>query len=232
VAEKPDRLFCRQALLLNQAIDMPKKKYYVVWVGKRPGIYDRWDDCRRQVEGVEGARYKSFDTFEQAQKAMMSDSREYIGKNAPLAKPQIALRFNEPGMPVAPALCVDAACSGNPGDMEYRCVHIPSGQEIFRQGPYPMGTNNIGEFLALIHVLALQQQRGMNLPVYTDSVNAMKWLGAGKARTRLEPCDANRTVFDLISRAEKWLQTNSVDIRILKWDTVAWGEIPADFGRK
>lgn len=211
---------------------MSKKKYYVVWVGKRPGIYDRWEDCRRQVDGVEGARYKSFDTFEQATNAMMSDSREYIGKNAPMAKPQLLFRFNEPGMPIAPALCVDAACSGNPGDMEYRCVHIPSAQEIFRQGPYKRGTNNIGEFLALVHVLALQQQRGTDLPVYTDSVNAMKWLDAGKARTRLEAVEANRPIFDLLQRAERWLQNNQISIRILKWDTKSWGEIPADFGRK
>ena len=211
---------------------MPKKKYYVVWSGRRPGIYDKWDDCRRQVDGMDGARYKSFDTFEQAEKTMMSDPREYIGRSAPMAKPQVVFRYNEPGMPVAPALCVDAACSGNPGDMEYRCVHIPSGQEIFRQGPYQKGTNNIGEFLALVHVVALQHQRATNLPVYTDSVNAMKWLGAGKARTRLEPCQANQPVFDLLERAERWLANNRVNIPILKWDTQRWGEIPADFGRK
>jgi len=110
---------------------MVKKKYYVVWEGIRPGIYDSWEACRRQVDGIEGARYKSFDTFEQATKAMMSDYRNYIGKNAVNAKPKVIFQFNTPGQPVAPALCVDAACSGNPGDMEYRCVHIPSGQEIF-----------------------------------------------------------------------------------------------------
>ncbi|PKP27247.1 MAG: ribonuclease H [Bacteroidetes bacterium HGW-Bacteroidetes-22] len=211
---------------------MVKKKYYVVWEGIRPGIYDSWEACRRQVDGIEGARYKSFDTFEQATKAMMSDYRNYIGKNAVNAKPKVIFQFNTPGQPVAPALCVDAACSGNPGDMEYRCVHIPSGQEIFRQGPYKMATNNIGEYLALVHALSLQHQQGIDLPVYTDSVNAMKWITAGKARTKLIPTHQNRPVFDLLERAERWLMSHQSGIQILKWNTEAWGEIPADFGRK
>lgn len=211
---------------------MTKKKYYVVWEGKRPGIYDRWEDCRRQVEGIERARYKSFDTFEQATKAMMSDYREYVGRKAGSVKSEKLYNYNAPGQPVAPALCVDAACSGNPGDMEYRCVHIPSGQEIFRQGPYKMATNNIGEYLALVHVLSLQFQQGLDLPVYTDSVNAMKWIAAGKARTKLIPNKENRVVFDLLERAERWLMNHQSGITILKWNTDAWGEIPADFGRK
>lgn len=211
---------------------MTKKKYYVVWEGKRPGIYDRWEDCRRQVNGIDGARYKSFDTFEQATKAMMGDYREYIGRNAASIKVVKKYNYNTPGQPIAPALCVDAACSGNPGDMEYRCVHIPSGQEIFRQGPYKMATNNIGEYLALVHVLSLQHQQGLDIPVYTDSVNAMKWIAAGKARTKLVPTPENKVVFDLLERAERWLKSHQSGVTILKWNTEDWGEIPADFGRK
>ena len=126
-------------------------------------------------------------------------------------------------------VATDGACKGNPGPTGWAWVG-EDGQ--WAAGAIPVGTNNIGEFLALVHVVALQHQRATNLPVYTDSVNAMKWLGAGKARTRLEPCQANQPVFDLLERAERWLANNRVNIPILKWDTQRWGEIPADFGRK
>lgn len=42
----------------------------------------------------------------------------------------------------------------------------------------------------------------------------------------------NKSVFDLIERAEAWLNANTWQNPILKWDTENWGEIPADFGRK
>ncbi len=35
-----------------------KQKYYVVWQGKKPGIYSDWDECKEQVVGVQGAQYK------------------------------------------------------------------------------------------------------------------------------------------------------------------------------
>ena len=73
------------------------------------------------------------------------------------------------------ALCVDAACSGNPGPMEYRGVHIPSGKEVFRFGPI-QGTNNIGEFLAIVLALALMQQKNISMPIYSDSRNALLWI--------------------------------------------------------
>ncbi|MCE1155298.1 MAG: ribonuclease H, partial [Bacteroidales bacterium] len=49
---------------------------------------------------------------------------------------------------------------------------------------------------------------------------------------RLEPRPENAVLFDLIARAEKWLADNRYSTRIMKWQTEAWGEIPADFGRK
>ena len=134
--------------------------------------------------------------------------------------------------PLGPCLCVDAACSGNPGNMEYRGVYLPTGQEIFRIGPYRKGTNNIGEFLALVHGLALLQQKGSPIPIYSDSRNAIGWVKQKQCKTKLERLPENEPIFDLIERAERWLQTHTYTTPILKWDTSAWGEIPADFGRK
>lgn len=129
------------------------------------------------------------------------------------------------------ALCVDAACSGNPGPMEYRGVHIPSGKEVFRFGPI-QGTNNIGEFLAIVHALALMQQKNISMPIYSDSVSGMAWVRNRKAKTTLSRTAQTEQALDLVARAENWLRANQVQVPILKWDTENWGEIPADFGRK
>ena len=129
------------------------------------------------------------------------------------------------------ALCVDAACSGNPGPMEYRGVHIPSGKEVFRFGPI-QGTNNIGEFLAIVHELALMQQKNISMPIYSDSVSGMAWVRNRKSKTTVSRTAQTEQALDLVARAENWLRTNQVQVPILKWDTENWGEIPADFGRK
>ena len=203
---------------------MAKQKYYVVWKGLEPGIYNSWEDCKRQVENFEGALFKSFPSEELAGKAFYSNPYKYIGKE----KTNIPLQ----GDFIRDSLAVDAACSGNPGLMEYRGVYVTDGQELFLQGPYQKGTNNIGEFLAIVHGLAFLKQQKIDIPIYSDSVNAMLWVKNKKCKTKLESCEENKPVFDLIKRAEKWLNENTYKNKILKWETGRWGEIPADFGRK
>ena len=129
------------------------------------------------------------------------------------------------------ALAVDAACSGNPGPMEYRGIHLPSRQQVFHFGPIH-GTNNIGEFLAIVHGLALMKQKGIEMPVYSDSYNAILWVKNRKCKTKLERNEKTEKAYELIDRAEKWLRENPQHAPVLKWETAQWGEVPADFGRK
>ena len=131
----------------------------------------------------------------------------------------------------AEALAVDAACSGNPGPMEYRGVYLKTGQEVFHYGPVH-GTNNIGEFLAIVHGLALLKQKDSAMTIYSDSRNAMLWVKNKKCKTKLERTAKTEQLFQLIERAELWLKENTHNIPLLKWETEKWGEIPADFGRK
>lgn len=206
---------------------MSKNKFYTVWNGKTPGVYATWKECEEQVKGVEGAKYKSFDTQEEAEKALQGNYWQFVKpklekQDAPAQPPQI----------IADSLAVDAACSGNPGDMEYRGVYVKTGQQIFIQGVYKEATNNIGEFLAIVHGLALLKQKGSNMPIYSDSVTAQAWVRAKKCKTKLERTPQNAAVFERIEAAERWLQNNTYTNPILKWDTPNWGEIPADFGRK
>ncbi len=208
-----------------------KQKFYVVWKGVQTGVYQSWVECQAQIKNFAGAQFMAFPNEAQAQLAYRSNPWNYLGKQG-----------KTPGekKTALPAECeanldswsVDAACSGNPGVMEYQCVDTGSGIQIFHAGPYPDATNNVGEFLALVHALALLKQHGKNTPVYSDSMTAIAWVRNKKAKTLLAKTPRNKKVFDLISRAEAWLKANKWDTEILKWDTANWGEIPADFGRK
>jgi ribonuclease HI len=207
---------------------MAQKKWYVVWKGVEPGVYNTWPDCKRQIDGYENALYKSFESSEEAKIAYHAGPWQYLGKNK---KPGKKTTFPS-GAIIRPSLSVDAACSGNPGLMEYRGVYTETGEEVFHIGPLEQGTNNVGEFLAIVHGLALLKNNHSELPVYSDSANAISWIKKKKCNTKLAPSNANKPIFNLIERAEKWLKNNTYTTQVLKWETSEWGEIPADFGRK
>ena len=208
---------------------MKKRKYYVVWEGRTKGIFNNWDDCKESIHQYEGAQYKSFSSETEAIAASKMNYWQCVQKE----KNNNAI-VNTKGNTeiVRPSICVDAACSGNPGDMEYRGVDLETGKEIFHSKVFKEGTNNIGEFLALVHGLSLLKLRGFNHAIYSDSETAICWIRNRKCNTKLMKTLDNVELFELIKRAELWLEKNSYTTRILKWDTEKWGEIPADFGRK
>ena len=209
-----------------------KKKYYVVWQGHKKGVFTSWATCKKQIDGFTGAQYKSFADKKEAEVAFSKNYNDYKGKNT--KKPTLSADEKAKyGTPNLETISVDAACSGNPGLMEYRGVLTHNKQEIFKMGPFKKGTNNIGEFLALVHGIALLKSKKMDkLPIYSDSKIAMSWIKKKQCRTNVVFDSSNKEILELIKRAEKWLQENSFRNPILKWETKAWGEIPADFGRK
>jgi ribonuclease HI len=134
--------------------------------------------------------------------------------------------------PILDSICVDASTINNPGPTEYRGVDTKTKKIVFEL-KLDEATNNIGEFLAIVHALALYKRRGEELKIiYSDSLNAITWVQQKKCKTKYEKTDANEKVFDLIQRAVTWLHNNHYDTKILKWNTGAWGQIPADYGRK
>ena len=215
---------------------MSKKKaaYYVVWRGKEPGIYDNWEACEAQVKGAQGACYKGFATREEAEKAFSEGPEGYVKARAKSQESRVKSQIsNTPsGVPILPALAVDAACSGNPGVMEFRGVIADTGTEVFHRGPFECGTNNIGEFLAIVLGLAYLKQNNLPWALYSDSRTALAWLKKGHADTKLEWNSRNQDLFFMLRKAEQWLHDNTWTTPIYKWDTKHWGEIPADFGRK
>lgn len=205
---------------------MAKGKFYVVWNGRNVGIYSDWDSCKAQIEGFKGALYKSFpdrlsaeEAFKQGDSAIReSDARAKLSTSAT--------------KPIGQSIAVDAACSGNPGKVEYQGVFVETNTHLFKSPVFEGGTNNIGEFLAIVHCLAWQQKNKISYPIYSDSLNAQKWVREGICKTKLVENEKNAYLFSVIRRAEKWLRENSFRVPIYKWKTDEWGEIPADFGRK
>ena len=221
-----------------------KQKYYVVWQGKKPGIYTDWEACKEQVVGVQGAQYKSFDSMQEAEQAIRLPYKSVVSSNtSPASKVSqtSVLTIDENGMtaikpgtenaPILDALAVDAACSGNPGIMEYQGIYIPTRTQVFHYRA-ERGTNNIGEFLAIVHGLSYLKKHHLNQIIYSDSANAISWVRQKQCKSKLAEDASTAELWDYIHRAENWLLTNSYTTEIRKWDTDHWGEIPADFGRK
>ncbi len=207
-----------------------KSKYYVVWQGRQSGVFTDWKQCEEQIKGVEGAQFKSFDTLEEAEYAIRRNYWEFVNKTA--GKPALKKRPASVGDPIQNSIVVDAAWNTATGDMEYQGFYLMTRERIFLQGPFADATNNIGEFLAIVHALAYLKQNNSELPIYSDSRTAISWVKKKHANTKLELTPRNKPVFELLQRAERWLAANTYKNAVLKWETEYWGENPADFGRK
>lgn len=216
-------------------------KCYVVWIGRHPGIYVDLNDALAQIDDYPGASFKSYDSPEEAAEAFRKGTARAESKELG----NLLLEAQRHNMPASgkkdytsfPEIdlngwAVDAACAGNPGKMEYRGVELMTGRELFHVGPFEQSTNNIGEFLAIVHALSLMFKKGERHTIYSDSKTGMAWVRNRKVKTQLARNAKTEKSFQLVERALSWLNTHTVDTTIRKWDTERWGEIPADFGRK
>ena len=214
---------------------MARRKFYVVWEGQNPGIYDTWEECEAQVKNYPGARYKAYDDQTAATLAFRGNDRDTVDMLRAIAshKPKVVNYEAFPDI-ILDSIAVDGACAKNPGPMEYQGVRVRTGEQVFHVGPLEDGTNNVGEYLALIHALALLDKEGdTTTAIYSDSRTAISWIRKGGHRSTLARTTKNGKIFDMLDRADKWLLAHyPVKNPIYKWDTDQWGEIPADFGRK
>lgn len=218
---------------------MASNKFYVVFRGHNPGVYDNWDEVKEQTVGFPGALYKGFSSSEAATEAYRKytgteDRNELMNLISMASKNTRSLQDSWKDNPEIDrdAWAVDASCLGNPGKMEYRCINLKTGKVEFQMGPFEDATNNIGEYLALVHAMALMAKRGEYHNIYSDSRTAQSWIRNKKIKTSLQQTPRNAKVFELLARASVWVNTHSFPGKIIKWQTERWGEIPADYGRK
>ena len=204
---------------------MKKSKFYVVWVGRNPGIYATWDECEKQVAKFVDAKYKAFSTREEAELAYKQGA---MPKDNPPRIPTSAKKQ----YPKGTGIVVDAACSGVPGPVEWRAVELEGGKQVFRSEVYQHGTNNVGEFLAIVDGIRWLIKEKKDWPIFSDSYNGALWVKKKKCNTNLVRTKKNEALFLKIEEAEKFLASHEQKIKIKKWETADWGENPADFGRK
>ncbi|MDI4645287.1 ribonuclease H [Cohnella hashimotonis] len=219
-------------------------KYYVVWEGGAPGVYDSWPACQAQVSGRKDAKYKSYGSKPEAERAYREGWKKHWGqggsKGASGASPKSAGAGEK--LPLSPeqaageidfdSVSVDVGTRGNPGPVEYRGVDTRTGDVLFSVGPIEKGTNNLGEFLAIVHALAYLKQKGSAKTIYSDSRTALKWLRQKEVVTTLPRDDSTFEIWALVDRALSWLRVNTYPNKVLKWETERWGEVKADYGRK
>lgn len=210
---------------------MAQKKFYVVWKGRKTGIFNTWDECNEQILGFPEAEYKSFQSLELAERAFTRPSKNYIGQHNFVSELSVA-QIKLLGDPIENSISVDGAWNTITGDIEYQGVYTKTKDPIFKVGPFEDGTNNVAEFLGIVHALAHCKKNNILLPIYSDSKNAITWVKYKNPRTKLERTDRNKKLFEILARAVNWLNENEYENKILKWETRAWGENPADFGRK
>jgi ribonuclease HI len=206
-----------------------KPKWYVVLKGRKPGIYTRWEDAKSQIFEFTGAVYKGFESKSMAEEAWAkkrfpTDS----GNNAGFKEVSPG---KKPKPPSGPFIIVDASSLGVPGPTEYQGFLMPEKRKLF--GVHVgLATNNLGEFLAIVHALAYLYKNESNLPVYSDSRTALSWVQKKKVKSDLVRDKSTEQAWELVDRALVWLNTHNFTNRIWKWETEFWGENPADFGRK
>lgn len=220
---------------------MAGKKYYVIFKGHNPGVYDDWNDAKEQIDGFPNPVYKGYASSAEASSAyrkfIEKSDKGDLGRFLANASSRNLPKPGQPDYMTNPevdltAWAVDASCLGNPGKMEYQGVELMTGRTIFRIGPFEDATNNIGEFLAIVHAMALMAREGKYHNIYSDSVSGMAWVRNRKVKTQLKTTPRNAKVFELMARAVTWLHTHEFPAKVMKWQTEKWGEIPADFGRK
>ncbi|WP_028552259.1 ribonuclease H [Paenibacillus sp. UNC451MF] len=222
---------------------MAKSKYYVVWEGKVPGIYNTWAECQAQTNGYPQARFKAYESEAEAKAAMSRGWKaSFAAANAKGGSTATASSSGsrksagsssaKPVQADLDSLSVDVGSRGNPGIVEYKGVNTRTGEIVFQHPPISKGTNNLGEFLAIVHGLAYLKQKGSDMTIYSDSVTAISWVRKKEVATNLARDASTQEIWTLVDRALAWLRSNTYNNKIIKWDTKAWGEIKADYGRK
>ncbi|NKF50755.1 ribonuclease HI [Shewanella sp. WXL01] len=156
------------------------KKFYVVWQGRKPGIYDNWNEAKAQVDKFAGAKYKSFPSFAEAKAAFGQAADKSIGQASKTVKPSAA----KPKAGVSEhqvvlgqydvVLYTDGGCDPNPGQAGSGVAEYQSGVLTnLWYGLYnPNGTNNTAELNALTQALQMAQQasaQGKSVKIFSDS---------------------------------------------------------------
>jgi ribonuclease HI len=156
---------------------MPQKKFYAVAKGRRPGIYYNWPDAQSQVEGFNGALYKSFLTRQEAEEWLKNP---VLKKSHAAGNKKEQVHRHEPGQDGV-VIYTDGGSSGNPGPGGYGVVQIYKGERKEFSGGFRLTTNNRMELTGVIVALRNLKHSDVPVTVYTDSDYVVNGINKGWA---------------------------------------------------
>lgn len=151
-------------------------KFYVVWAGRETGIFTDWNTCKKQVDGFNGARYKSFLTREEAEAAFgnakPSAGTGRVATSGAKIKTYNAAEVN--ALQEEIKIFTDGGCEPNPGKAGSGLAMYEDNKvtELWYGLYNPMGTNNTAELNALHQGLLLARDeiaKGKTAAVFSDS---------------------------------------------------------------
>lgn len=201
---------------------MKNNKYYVVWKGINTGVYDNWNDCKKQVNGFSGALHKSFESLDEAEKAFEEYSESPNSTSTSIPPSPYSIK----------SFIVNGNCQDTFGEISYRWKISGSTSNAKEINLAMIGTKNIADFIAIVYLIKLSQKVKLNLPIYTNSKTAKNWILNKKCNHHLFVSKKTEAVLAVIKETEDWLSNNAVENEILFWDSVAWGKFPLVNRRK
>jgi ribonuclease HI len=148
-------------------------KYYVVFKGRTPGIYQNWTECQKQINKFKGAEHKSYLSVEAAEEAYYGQDYIVNSENNEQAQ-EGNLLLNHFDY----SIFCDGACRGNPGPAGSGvAIYQRELLDLLLYGSYnSFSTNNAAELLALHEALLWAENyinNGLSVQIYCDSSYAI-----------------------------------------------------------
>lgn len=207
------------------------RKSYVVWAGRKPGVYDSWPECHRQIIGFKGAKFKSFPSQELAEEAFQSPEKfvDVSGVKS-VSNGGVKPTTEELTRDYTYAIFCDGSCHPNPGPSGTGMAVFESGQlkDAFYGCFNVEGTNNTAELMGILQALdyvdVLVSDYGFldNVVIYCDAkyaLNAVTSWSYGWAKNGWRKADGDpiQNVAMIRSAHEQYLQLkNHVEFRHIK----------------
>lgn len=193
-------------------------KYYVVWRGHSPGIYENWNACKAQVKGFKYSYYRVFPTFKSANEAFGLSLTEFKRRQ----------QFKENTFNLRPnSIVVSSKYEEKNMETVFTAFKVGDPPEIlFRTAICGKSTHNIVQFLALAASIKYCYENGLKSPIYSDNPVALKWIRDRKINSQVIRSDRNQEVFDLVDEAIYWLNCNSYNNQLIEWDVEKHGYLP------
>ena len=192
-----------------------KKKYYAVKAGHKPGIYETWDECKKNVDGYPGAQYKSFKTLKEAEDFLVTG---YVYKERDTRTLEEVLEARaqeekEDGSASEAVAYVDGSFNSETEEYSYGMV-IYHGGNVFEDSmcfnnPDMVSLRNIaGEIEGSMHAISYCLEHGIkSVDIYYDYIGIEKW-AKGEWKTNTKGTTDYKKYIDSVS--------GRIDIRFVK----------------